>query len=290
MKKTAILSDAHGNLPALRAVIDDAYEAGAEEFWYLGDAVGYGPYPFQVWQELQELEIADAAWLAGNHEWGLLGKFNRAELKDVGTISSYNKVAWPILLLQREILASQKDMMEHLKSLPVMGSPRPGIYLGHGSFLEDELRSVIREVKTPALNRDDLAKLENRQWPVHHAQNAGGKPHFLALGHTHLPGIWRGNCEPEQNDINWQPQEHQNQKRTALQNLADNPILVNPGSVGISRNGDGCALYALVDWESSWVEIRRICYLQEDMRREMEKTSEYRALLNEGLLFGCRCS
>ena len=77
--KTAILSDVHGNLPALHAVIEDAYDASVTEFWYLGDAVGYGPYPFQVWQELQQLEIANEAWLAGNHEWGLLGKLIRSD-------------------------------------------------------------------------------------------------------------------------------------------------------------------------------------------------------------------
>ncbi len=288
--KTAILSDAHSNLPALRAVIEDADNAGVTEFWYLGDAVGYGPYPFQVWQELRQLGIAPEAWLAGNHEWGLSGRLNRSELQldeeHTFSIPYYNRVAWPILLLQRQTLENQTSMMEQLTGLPVMGSPRPGIYLGHGSFHQDELTCVVRETKTPTFNQDDLNNLTDRQWPVRYAPRSGGRPYFLALGHTHLPGIWRGVHQSENGDIRWQGQEQQ----AILGNLAANPILVNPGSVGFSRNGDGCASYALVDWDNEQVEIRRICYSQEVLRREMQKISEYRALLDKGLLFECRCS
>lgn len=285
--KTAILSDAHGNLPALHAVIEDAYNSGVTEFWYLGDAVGYGPYPFQVWQELQQLEIAKEAWLAGNHEWGLLDKLNRREIKlddHTFAIPYYNRVAWPILLLQRSILAGQTAMMTHLNNLPVMGSPRSGIYLGHGAFNAKELVCVIREVKTPSMGQDALDKLENRQWPVRCAPRSGGKPQLLALGHTHLAGIWRASYEDDKNDISWQPQPG---GQATLNNLTANPILVNPGSVGFSRNGDGCASYALVDWENEQVELRRICYSQEELRAEMQKTTEYRALLERGLLFEC---
>jgi predicted phosphodiesterase len=288
--KTAILSDAHGNLPALQAVIDDADDRGVTEFWYLGDAVGYGPYPFQVWQQLQQLEIAYEAWLSGNHEWGLLDKLNRSEIQldenHTFAIPYYNHVAWPILLLQRQTLTTQTVMIDHLDNLPVMSSPRAGVYLGHGAFNQDELICVIRSTKTSSLNRDDLDKLASGQWPVRYAPHSGGQPRFLALGHTHLPGIWHGVYQPENDDINWLAQEQQ----AAFGDLVTNSILVNPGSVGFSRDGDGCATYALVDWDNEQVEIRRIRYSQEDLRREMQKIWEYRALLNEGLLFECRCS
>jgi len=42
----AILSDVHGNLEALRAVLADA--APARRLLCLGDSVGYGPIPWRA--------------------------------------------------------------------------------------------------------------------------------------------------------------------------------------------------------------------------------------------------
>ena len=41
----AVLSDIHGNLEALQAVLADANRHGAEAVYCLGDVVGYGPNP-----------------------------------------------------------------------------------------------------------------------------------------------------------------------------------------------------------------------------------------------------
>lgn len=42
--RIAILSDVHGNLPALEAVIADAQKHQTDLFWNLGDFLGYGPF------------------------------------------------------------------------------------------------------------------------------------------------------------------------------------------------------------------------------------------------------
>ena len=41
----AIISDIHGNLEALRAVLDDIEHLGINEIICLGDVIGYGPEP-----------------------------------------------------------------------------------------------------------------------------------------------------------------------------------------------------------------------------------------------------
>ncbi len=44
-KKTiALIGDIHGNLPALKAVLDWAEKSGADEIWNNGDFLGYGPF------------------------------------------------------------------------------------------------------------------------------------------------------------------------------------------------------------------------------------------------------
>lgn len=69
MTRTAILSDIHGNLPALEAVIADARAAGCARFLNLGDLVSGPLWPM----ETADLLIA-LGWttIAGNHERQLL--------------------------------------------------------------------------------------------------------------------------------------------------------------------------------------------------------------------------
>jgi diadenosine tetraphosphatase ApaH/serine/threonine PP2A family protein phosphatase len=70
----------HANLPAFRAVLDDAATAGVDETWCLGDLVGYGAQPDECVALARE---ACDVCLVGNHDLVVLGKL------DVATFS-YN--------------------------------------------------------------------------------------------------------------------------------------------------------------------------------------------------------
>ena len=52
-RRTALISDIHGNFEALKAVVSDAQKSGLEIFLNAGDAVGFGIYPSQVVQALR---------------------------------------------------------------------------------------------------------------------------------------------------------------------------------------------------------------------------------------------
>jgi len=52
-RKVAVISDVHGNLDALKAVVEDAKRAGLDIFLNAGDAVGFGIYPSEVVQALR---------------------------------------------------------------------------------------------------------------------------------------------------------------------------------------------------------------------------------------------
>ena len=45
MTKIAVISDIHGNIEALDAVLADIKSQGITTIYCLGDVVGYGPYP-----------------------------------------------------------------------------------------------------------------------------------------------------------------------------------------------------------------------------------------------------
>jgi predicted phosphodiesterase len=63
--KAVILSDVHGNLPALETVLEAVEGEGASELWCLGDLVGYNADPEACTTTL--IELADIC-LAGNHD------------------------------------------------------------------------------------------------------------------------------------------------------------------------------------------------------------------------------
>ena len=48
----ALLSDIHGNLPALKAAVIEAKTRGAKQIICAGDIVGYGPFPDEVCEYL----------------------------------------------------------------------------------------------------------------------------------------------------------------------------------------------------------------------------------------------
>jgi protein phosphatase len=55
MDKVALISDIHGNMPALEAVLTDIRQRGIELIYNLGDLVGKGPYSDQVVDRTREV-------------------------------------------------------------------------------------------------------------------------------------------------------------------------------------------------------------------------------------------
>ncbi len=78
MSSAAFISDIHGNLEALTAVLEDIDRCGYEEVICLGDVVGYGPDPVACTGLVRQ---RCGVTLLGNHEDALLNEplgFNSA--------------------------------------------------------------------------------------------------------------------------------------------------------------------------------------------------------------------
>ena len=61
----ALISDIHGNLPALTAVLGDIGRRGVDAIYHLGDLVGYAPWPNEVVAALRDSGIPG---VAGNYD------------------------------------------------------------------------------------------------------------------------------------------------------------------------------------------------------------------------------
>jgi predicted phosphodiesterase len=64
--RIAVFTDAHANLPALRAALAAIRAAGVDTLYHIGDAVAIGPQPLECLELLLAQE--DAALLTGNHD------------------------------------------------------------------------------------------------------------------------------------------------------------------------------------------------------------------------------
>jgi predicted phosphodiesterase len=68
MRRIALFSDIHGNLPALEAALADIEAAGITERYCLGDLVGYGPDPAGV---IDLLRASGIPTVLGNYDEGI---------------------------------------------------------------------------------------------------------------------------------------------------------------------------------------------------------------------------
>lgn len=111
-----VISDIHGNLQALEAVLLDMGEV--DQYWCLGDVVGYGPEPNECVQVLLDL---DHVVVMGNHDAAAVGVLSPRDFNG----EARRALQWTARELKREHAAYLKAAPKHL--------PRNEILLVHGS-------------------------------------------------------------------------------------------------------------------------------------------------------------
>ncbi len=118
-----VLSDIHGNLPALQAVLLDA--GAVDQVWCLGDVVGYGPYPNECIELLRKQP--DLVCLLGNHDAAVIGMIPLQTFNQDARLS----VQWTSATLRhsnRAWLESLPEVEVHEPFTLVHGSPRNPVW------------------------------------------------------------------------------------------------------------------------------------------------------------------
>ena len=118
LRRVAVISDVHGNLHALRVVLDAVAGEEVDAIWCLGDLVGYGPRPNEC---CAEVERAAALCLVGNHDLGVLGRIPLEDFSD----DAADAARWS----QTVLTAEARQYLEGLASL----AAADGIELFHAS-------------------------------------------------------------------------------------------------------------------------------------------------------------
>ncbi|MDH5216544.1 MAG: metallophosphoesterase family protein [Gammaproteobacteria bacterium] len=114
----AILSDIHGNLSALRAVLKMALSLGCKRIISLGDVVGYHAQPGEC---IDLLRAHDAINIMGNHDSYLVEGTDCPRSKIVTEIADYQR---------RIISSSQVEWLSRSVSVLIEG----GNYFTHGGW------------------------------------------------------------------------------------------------------------------------------------------------------------
>ncbi len=116
--RVAVVSDIHGNLHALEAVLDALEREAPDELWCLGDLVGYGARPNEC---CAAIAPRASICLVGNHDLAVRGTIDLAEFSgDAGTAARWT----------RDVLSA--DSLEFLNSLETQGK-RADVALFHGA-------------------------------------------------------------------------------------------------------------------------------------------------------------
>jgi diadenosine tetraphosphatase ApaH/serine/threonine PP2A family protein phosphatase len=153
--RCAVLSDVHGNLAALRAVLSDIDPADA--VWCLGDVVGYGPDPNEC---VELIRKRAAICLAGNHDWAVVAKMD---------LDAFNPDAAKALTWTRQQLTGGN--LDFLAGLPST-LQQEQVTLAHGSP-RDPIWEYILTARTA------------------HENFAGFDTAWCLVGHTHCPAAFR---------------------------------------------------------------------------------------------------
>jgi len=214
----AIIADIHANLDAFQAVLDDMERrGGVEEIWCLGDVVGYGPEPHEC---LELLQRHRHVCVAGNHDWGAIGKISTADFNPDAAFACQ----WTAQQL------SPEDT-QYLESLPLTVD-KDIFTLVHGSPREPIWEYVI----STGIARENFSFFQS--------------PYCL-VGHSHVPLVFKeegGACTFSRLVAN-----------IGLA-LGKSRLIINPGGVGQPRDRDPRASYAIYDSDTRMVRLYRIPY------------------------------
>ena len=241
-----LLSDIHGNIEALNAVLEQISKLSKHRIVCLGDIVGYGPDPERC---LAELRKRNATIIAGNHDAAVAGELSLDLFSKMARASAH----WTRNQLSEEQRKFLRDLPRSVKIDPLYGV--------HGTPQDPMMEYLLNSAQA----RQAHDKIDSR---------------LLAVAHTHEPALFREDRDDQfqkitisdDTSISWNPAESRN-------------VVINPGSVGQPRDGDPRASFAVVAPNSAEIRWQRIKYPVDTVQRKIFST-ELPPALGKRLIHG----
>lgn len=258
MALRAVISDIHGNLEALRAVLADIETQRADEIVCLGDIVGYGPNPVECVNIIRKV----CRWsLCGNHDAALfmthaLG-FNESAAK---------AIAWQRRKMNPGLMASPGKLARWLwlENLPSLRREGKDVFV-HASPRDPLMEYVLEEdFKDNGFGASEKA---SEMFDCFEC--------VCFVGHSHRPGV-------ATHDFKWiKPTELQDGSYVIPEGKK---TLINIGAVGQPRDKNKDSCYVLYDGSS--VRYRRVAYDVQTTMKKMASIPDLDKRLAERLAHG----
>jgi predicted phosphodiesterase len=244
----AIISDIHANLDALEAVLRDLDDVGPiDEIWCLGDLVANGPQPNECVARIGETA---AGCIQGNVDAMLLGLLPVPEHIPPEVKAA---ITWTVDALtqpSRDFLAALPPRLE-------VGSAR------HCTLVHNAPLDEYGHPRRPGQGQDPQGILTTVQ--VASANFAALPTRHCFVGHTHRPVLFRQEIPPAGRTAGGhagcqliEPMEG------GVYPLAGHRAIANPGSVGLPRDGNWMASYAILEegqnGQADALTFRRVAY------------------------------
>ncbi len=231
---TAFLSDVHGNLIALEAVMNRVRELSPDRVVFLGDVVGYGPWPSECLDII--MEVSDFAVL-GNHDAGVCGRL------DVS--GYYDAVRYVIEWTKGEL--SDKHF-HYLEELPLLvRNEDEGWLASHGSPVNPEQFRYLFDSSHVSALAKARASLE----------------HLSFSGHSHTMQFFILNEAGGAIELD--------SGKGFFDASAPFNVVCVTGSVGQPRDGDARAGFVTYDTDDRLVRFYRVPY---DKKRVVDRMEE----------------
>ncbi|MHA2270829.1 MAG: metallophosphoesterase family protein [Candidatus Hodarchaeales archaeon] len=174
--RIAIISDIHGNFPALKVVKEKIEEYSPDKLICLGDIVGYYPWPVEC-----------IRYVMKNCDVGILGNHDQV----VVAADFENKVQWfndiaaaALNWCRKELLkpkcSKEASFLENLPLIVETDFNDTRVLFTHGSP-DDPWEYIIYH----PLHADRHLEARMRRWLKNR------KKDLIAIGHTHVPFIFR---------------------------------------------------------------------------------------------------
>lgn len=221
----ALLSDIHGNLEALTAVLDFLGPQKIDQVLCLGDTVGYGADPAACLARLTQVR---AVIVAGNHDQACIGKLNP---------EWFHEAARAAIIWTRDQLSfADLDVLRRFPLIEQSGA----VTLVHATLQHHERFTYLVDVGQAI---ETLRRCRTL---------------FCCAGHTHIP--WMVEYNRQQSRV----ERILSGAELSSVAFQDNPetmrYLINPGSVGQPRDGDPKASVGILDMKAKHFSLHRVAY------------------------------
>lgn len=236
--KRALISDIHGNLEALRAVLQDIKSQGITDIFCLGDIVGYGPNPCECLDEV--INHCEFKTILGNHD--------QAVLVDP---SGFNPIALKAVYWTRDTLESKGSRAAVNRRLDFLGELPQKKVDGKLLFVHGSPREHVNEYVFP----------EDAYNPLKMEALFSKFERYCFQGHTHIPGVFTT-----------EPDFISPERCNYVFPLGPEKVMVNVGSVGQPRDGDPRACYVVL--HDDRLVYRRVAYDVETTANKIYAISE----------------